>query len=79
LPQRRFLAAAPGVLKEPVGDLVTGAEQHVNVRRREFLRLAGAGLVGTGASAAWLCRSSADDVDGGSIVLRNGVILSRGT
>jgi hypothetical protein len=36
----------------------------VNVRRREFLRLAGAGLVGTGASAAWLCRSSADDVDG---------------
>jgi Pectate lyase superfamily protein len=40
----------------------------VNVRRREFLRFAAAGFVEAGASAAWLCRSSADEIDHRAIV-----------
>ena len=36
----------------------------MNVRRRDFLRLASAGLVGTGASAARFCPSSAVSADG---------------
>ncbi len=40
----------------------------MNVRRREFLRFAAAGFVQAGASAAWLCRSSANDVDHRGIV-----------
>ena len=34
-----------------------GAEQRVNVRRREFLRFAAAGLVEVGATADWVCRA----------------------
>jgi hypothetical protein len=45
MPRRRFPAPCPG------------AEQRVNVRRREFLRFAAAGLVEVGASADWVCRA----------------------